>query len=129
MPTFREAREVLSYAISENLVSDEEFALLYDINTSKNRDFEYWIYNAFSLHKISDDDYVAEFSFRKDDIPRLVTGLQLPSKIRCGMYIVLRVSSAEALCVILRRLASSCRYTAMMPRFARTVPQLYHPLT
>ena len=33
MLTFREAREVLLYAISENMVSDEKFALLYDINT------------------------------------------------------------------------------------------------
>ena len=63
MPTFREAREVLLYAISEYMVSDEEFALLYDINTSKNRDFEYWIYNAFNLHEISDDDCVTEFRF------------------------------------------------------------------
>ena len=43
MPTFREAREMLFYAISKNMVSDETFALLYDINTSKNRNFEYWI--------------------------------------------------------------------------------------
>ena len=43
LPTFREAGEVLLYAISENMVSDEEFALLYDIDTSRNREFEYWI--------------------------------------------------------------------------------------
>ena len=61
MPTFREAREVLLYAISENMVSDEEFALLYNINTSKNRDFEYRICNAFNLHEISDDDCVTAF--------------------------------------------------------------------
>ena len=69
MPTSREAREVLLYAISKNMVLDEEFALMYDINTSKNRDFEYGIYNAFNLHKISDDDCVAESRFQKNDIP------------------------------------------------------------
>ena len=63
MPTFREAREVPLYAISAKTVSNEEFALLYDINTSRNREFEYWIYNAFNLHEISDDDCVAEFRF------------------------------------------------------------------
>ena len=61
MSTFREAKEVLLYAISKNMVSDEEFALLYDINTSKNRDFECRICNAFNLHEISDDDCVTAF--------------------------------------------------------------------
>ena len=124
MPTFREAREVLLYAISENMVSDEEFALLYDINTSKNRNFEYWICNAFNLHEISDNDCVAEFGLQKNDIPRLVTALQLPGGMQCGMYNYLRVNSVEALCAILKRLAFPCRYSDMMPRFARPVPQL-----
>ena len=69
MPTFQETREVLLYAISKNVLSDKEFALLYDINTSKNRDFEYWIYIAFNLHEISDDDCVAEFRFQKMTSP------------------------------------------------------------
>ena len=60
----------------------------------------------------------------KNDILRLVTALQLPDKIQCGMYNDLRVSSVEALCVILKRLAFPCRYSDMMPRFARPVPQL-----
>ena len=124
MPTFREAREVLLYAISENMVSDYEFALLFDIKTSKNRNFEYWIYNAFNLEEISDDDCLAEFRFQKNDIPRLVTALQLPDEIQCGIYHDLRVSSVEALCVTLKRLAFPCRYSDMMPRFARPVPQL-----
>ena len=79
------------------MVSDEEFVLLYDINTSKIRDFEYCIYSAFNLHEISDGDCVAEFRFQKNDIPRLVTVLQLPDEIQCGMYNALRVSSVEAL--------------------------------
>ena len=123
MATFQKIREVLLYAICENMVSDEEFALLYDVNTSKNRDFEYRIYNAFNLHQIS-DDCVAEFRFEKNDISRLVTALQLPDEIQCGMFNDLRVSSVEALCVILKRLAFPCRYSDMVPRFARPVPQL-----
>ena len=87
------------------MVSDYEFALLFDIKTSKNRNFEYWIYNAFNLEEISDDDCLAEFRFQKNDIPRLVTALQLPDEIQCGMNNYLRVSFIEALCVILKRLA------------------------
>ena len=49
MPTFREAREALLYAFSDNLITDEEFVLLYDVNKSKNRDFEYWNYEKFNL--------------------------------------------------------------------------------
>ena len=80
MPRFQEAREVVLYAISESMVLDEEFASLYDINTSKNRDFEYLICNAFNLHEISDDDCVVEFRFQKNDMPRLVTALRLPDE-------------------------------------------------
>ena len=111
------------YAISESMVSDEEFALLYDINTSKNRDVEYRICNAFNLDEISDECLV-EFRFQKNDIPILVAALQFPDEIQCGMYNDLRVSSVEALCVVLKRLAFPCRYSDMMPRFARPVPQL-----
>ena len=52
------------YVISKSMVSDEEFALLYDINTSKNRDIEYRTCNAFNLHEIS-DECVVEFRFQK----------------------------------------------------------------
>ena len=97
---------------------------MFDINTSKNRNFEYWIYNAFNLEEISDDDCLAEFRFQKNDIPRLVTALQLPDEIQCGMYHDLRVSSVEALCVTLKRLAFPFWYSDMMHGFARPVPQL-----
>ena len=116
MPTFREAREVLLYATSENMVSDEEFALLCHINTSKTRGFEYWIYNAFNLREISDDDCVAEFRFQKNDVPKLVTALLLPDEIPCGMYNDLRVSLVEVLCVILKRLCVMHRFSGPAPR-------------
>ena len=80
MPRFQEAREVVLYAVSKSMVSNEEFAL-YDINTSKKRNFEYWICNDFNLHEISDDDCVVEFRFQKNDMPRLVTALRLPDEI------------------------------------------------
>ena len=60
----------------------------------------------------------------KNEISRLVTALQLPYEIECGVYNDLRVSSVEALCVILKGLAFPCRYSDMMPRFGRPVPQL-----
>ena len=67
---------------------------------------------------------MAEFRFQKNDIPKLVTALQLPGEIKCGMHYDLRVSLVEALFVILKRLAFPCRYSDMMSRFVRPVPQL-----
>ena len=65
---FREAREHLLYAFSENVINGEDFALLYDLNTSKNRDFHYWEYDSFDLDAISKDDAYAEFRFLKSDV-------------------------------------------------------------
>ena len=67
---------------------------------------------------------MAEFRFQKNDIPKLVTALQLPDEIKCGMHYDLRVSLVEALFVILKRLAFPCRYSDMTSRFVRPVPQL-----
>ena len=124
MANFREARQALLYAFSDNLINGEEFALLYDINTSKNRDFEYWNYEPFDLDNISDDDCVSEFRFQKNDIRRLKDELQLPNEITCYFYNDLHVDSVEALCILLKRLAYPCRYVDMSPRFGRPVPQL-----
>ena len=61
MPNFREARKALLYAHSDNLIDDEEFMLLYDLNTSKNLDLEYWLYPKFDLETVSDDDVISNF--------------------------------------------------------------------
>lgn len=124
MPTFRQAREALLYGFSDNLITAEEFILLYDINKSKNRDFEYRLYDNFNLQNISDDDCHSEFRFGKNDIIRLRNTLQLPLELQCSLYNNLRVDSVEALCILLRRLAYPCRYSDIIPRFARPVPQL-----
>ena len=124
MPKFRETREALLHSYSQNLISDEEFLLLYGINTSKNRDFEYWQYDKFNLDSISDDDVISEFRFMKHDIKRLVDVMNFPNEITCHFYNDLRVSGLEALCIVLKRLAYPCRYVDMIPRFGRAVPQL-----
>ena len=83
MPSFREARQALLHAYSDNLIDDEEFCLLYDLNTSKNPDVEYWNYPAFDLDSFSDDDVHTQFRFMKRDIPRLREALDLPNEITC----------------------------------------------
>ena len=121
--TFREAREHLLYAFSESLINDEDFALLYDLNTSKNRDFHYREYESFDLDAISEDDSYSEIRFLKNDIKRLGGALRLPNEIICSFYSDC-IDSVEALCILLKRLAYPNRYSDMISRFGRPVPQL-----
>ena len=83
MPNFRETRECLLHFYSEDSISDEEFYLLYDINKSKNPDFEFWRYQKLNLNLLSDDDVFAEFRFMKHDITRMAEVLNIPNEITC----------------------------------------------
>ena len=65
-----------------------------------------------------------EFRFEKIDIPRLATALPLPDEIQCGMCNSLRVSSVEAMCVILKKLAFPYQYSHMKSSSAGPVPKL-----
>ena len=64
MPTFRENRIMLLEAFGDNLINDEEFLLLYDLNKSNNLDIPYWNYE-FNLDTMEDDECVSEFRLKK----------------------------------------------------------------
>ena len=57
------------------ILHDEDFALLFDLNTSKNCDFHYWEYDSFDLDPISEDDAYTEFRFLKNCINPLQPGV------------------------------------------------------
>ena len=122
MSNFRENRALISQSYLSGILSDEEFVLLYDVNTSKNPDFPYWKYERFDLDKLSDEESKAEFRFYKSDIFELADILRLPDQITFYNGIV--VESIPAFCILLKRLACLCRYSDLIPRFARPVPQL-----
>ena len=65
MPKLREVRDCLLMSYDQNLLDDEEFVLLYDLNSSKNPDFPYWQYGPFELDNMADDECKAEFRFLK----------------------------------------------------------------
>ena len=119
---FREIRDMLRFAHSDNLISEEECFLLHDLNKSSNLELPYWSYDQFDLDLLSDDDCKSEFRFYKRDVYLLAEMLQIPDQIQC--YNRLVVDGIEALCIFLTRFAYSCRYSDMLPRFARPVPQL-----
>ena len=122
MPKFRENRIALLYARQQRLINDEEFLLLYDLNTSASPDFPYWTYENFDLDSLSDEECKAEFRFYRNDIYQMLDVLQLPDEITC--YNGFRVDGSEALCIMLKRFAYPCRYLDLIARFAKPVPQL-----
>ena len=121
MPYLREVREALFLAHLNNIIDDEEFVCLYDLNRSKNLDYPYWNYERFSLDELTDDECWSEFRFNRRDIYKLQEVFNIPEEI--VTYNRLSVDGIEALCIFLKRFAYPCRYSDMVPRFARPVPQ------
>ena len=60
----------------------------------------------------------------KNGIPRLLTAIQLPDEIQCGMYSDVKISPVETLCVILKGLTIPCWCSDTISRFVRHAPQL-----
>ena len=117
-----EVRVLLLLAHYGNIINDEEFVLLHDLQKSQNLVFPYWKYDRFHLDDLENDECIAEFRFEKEDIFILNVVLQLPERICC--YNGTNVSSLEALCIFLKRYAYPCRYLDMISRFCRSVPEL-----
>ena len=113
MPSFKKVREMLLICHRDYLISDEEFLLLRDANTSDNLDFPHELYPEFSLDDMEADECKAEFRFEKSDIRPLLDVLQIPPFKTSQGSICNRL---ECLCMLLKRLAYPCRYSDMVPR-------------
>lgn len=64
----------------------------------------------------------SEFRFEKLDIPILADVLGLPEQFRCPQRSV--ATKMEGLCMLLKRTSFPCRYSDMIYRFGRPVPEL-----
>ncbi|XP_048587454.1 uncharacterized protein LOC116601948 [Nematostella vectensis] len=71
---------------------------------------------------MNEDECIAEFRMRKQDIPIVVDALQLPATIQCSQRTI--CDADEALCMLLRRFCYPCRYSDLIGRFGRPVPEL-----
>ena len=78
-----ETQNLLHACFAKGIISMKEFAVLYDVNTSKNPSFPYDDYKGFSLNNFSDDECLAEFRVAKHDLPVLVDALGIPRVFRC----------------------------------------------
>ena len=68
MASFRETREALLLVYDEDLINDEEFVLLYNLNESRNFDCPYWNYSRFDLDDWSDEECGSDLRFFKADV-------------------------------------------------------------
>ena len=120
--SFRQTREMLLLAYDSKIISDEEFLVLWESCRSKNPDFPHSSYARFDLENIDETECLAEFRVRKQDIPVLANVLQLPVNIRCPQRTI--CDRIEGLCMLLRRFSYPYRYSDMISRFGRPVPEL-----
>ena len=64
----------------------------------------------------------AEFRLEKNDLPSLAEALQIPDTFFCQQRSV--CDGMEGLCMAQKRFSYPCRYSDMIPRFAKPVPVL-----
>ena len=73
MASFREIRSILLQSFDDGDISEDEFLILYDVNTSKNPDFPNENYGKFDLNDVDDSACLSEFRFRKGDLSAFCT--------------------------------------------------------
>ena len=71
---------------------------------------------------MDDSECLAEFHLHKSDISVLFEDLQLPQSFTCQQGTI--CDSIKGLCVTLRRFAYPCRYSDLIPRIGRPVPEI-----
>lgn len=122
MTSFKDARSLIIQSYDDELIDDDEFLLLYNAYISKNPEFPYDENRKFDLDEMDEFECKAEFRFEKTDIPLLAEVLGIPEKFICNQGT--RSEGIEGLCMLLKRLTYPCRYSDMIPRFQRPVPEL-----
>ena len=83
MATFKETREVLLASYACGIITDEEFSLLFEENSSSNLDFTYDNYPPFNLESQSEAECRANFRVEKHHIPLVEDVLQIPQFFLC----------------------------------------------
>ena len=110
---------LLSYV--ENIIDEDEFVLLYELNNSKEI-YPFWKYDKFDLENMDEAQCKIEFRFLLSHIYDFKNVLNIPGKISTCQRTV--NSGVDALCILLKRLAFPCQYTDMVPTFGRNETEL-----
>ena len=88
MATFKETREILLASYASNIITIEEYALLFEENSSNNLDFPYYNYPPFNLESQSQAECRANFRVEKHHIPLVEDALQIPQYFVCDQETV-----------------------------------------
>ena len=115
-------RETLPFMYGLDLIDELEFCILYDAAGKRNHVFPYKHYVRLNLENISNDERKAEFRFDLEDLPILAQAMWTPEKFTCDNGTT--ATGMEGLCILLKRFAYPCRYSDMISRFGRSVPEL-----
>jgi hypothetical protein len=84
MSSFKELQKLFLICHDQGIVDDEQLLLfLYCSYDSKKTDFPYELYPDFNLHEMDEDECLAEFRFRKQDILVFAENLQIPQRLLC----------------------------------------------
>ena len=122
MASLKTTRDALFIGHASGFITDAEFLLLHQENSSDNLDFPYDNYPRFSLQDQSEADCKANFRLEKHHVGRLVDALQIPAIYKCDQGTI--CEGLEGLCILLKRFAFPCRFSDMIPIFGRPVPEL-----
>ena len=122
MPSFQDVCDALTVALANDVITEEEFVVLFAQYRPENPEFPYWKYDGFDFESLDPHECKAEFRFEKQDLPKLKQCLRIPDRFVCPQGTV--CSGMEGLCILLKRLNYPCRYSDMIHSFARPVPEL-----
>jgi len=118
MSLFKAVQEMLLFCLEEEIIDDEEFAVLYEEYTPQNLPFSHCQYETFSLLNKDSAECKTDFRLEKADIPFLIDALRLPPGFVCGNGTVCDVT--EGLCyILLTQFAYPCRYSDMILSFGK----------
>ena len=59
MTSFRDARDLSTFALFDNLISKDEYLILYDLNSSKHLGLSYVEFMRFDLDEIEDSSVLS----------------------------------------------------------------------
>ena len=122
MEIISHSSHVIQTRRAENLLSNDGFLVQWEDNQLKNPDSPWDRYSPFDLENIDEAKCKAEFRVEQRDPHTLGEVLEIPPTFKCQQRTV--CDGMEGLCMLLRRLAYRCRYSDMIARFRRPVPEL-----
>lgn len=120
MGSFKDTRDFILLSYGMNMLTDDEFLVLFDMYSSPNLDLPHDSFPKFNLDELHEDECLSQFRFKKADIPVLAQALQIPPIIRTYQGSV--CDGIEGLCMLLKRMCYPCRYSDMVALFAKPVP-------